>query len=600
MLLESSQDPNCCIEGKNISLATPIGRALNIGHVDLARLLLSFNVRIDDTQAVFDGYNAIQAILRGRLSNAIQSRLLKLLKEYKSVSLEEILCGAIKINDMELIEGILQEDVDVTKGHIEMRNWLGNGLSDKSNCLDCELISQLQELSPSRPTYKWNDITCLRVAVAYNSLEVAQSLLEPNDGASPDLLLVAAHYGYEDMVRLLLQYDLPPDEMVNKGDVQWLEYFTCESLIPKDCGLILQSLLKARLKRWNASKASCLTVLIGGGAHVLGGEIARLAEIGFQEPLQAALARDISPNNQDEDGRTAIQCALYLDRHLRISRSGHSHTSCEVHKRYRIIKLLLDAGAKQLGEVASAIQESDYNLTKLLLENGGTLNEIDERGASCLEALILNSNKISFKLADNHYCHDHYPSYYRGSMIDDNNVQFGVQGDAAIACPTCAGSSLDSGSDERDFLQALLEAQDGPIDAGPISAAIQVKDWDLLNRLLVRPHKETNCHLLEGTAIGLATKSGQMGILKKLLSRFCHPSAIQPGFIPFCILNGHLALRQKDDIPRTFDCHPWIYDTNDFWRKHLVFGLRGVVGPATAQKVGQGYIKSFLKSIKIL
>jgi ankyrin repeat protein len=633
MLLESGQDPNCCVGGRNIRLATPIGRALNIGHVDLAELLLSFNVRIDDTQASFDGYNAIQTILRGRLSNAVQSRLLKLLKEYQAVSLEEVLCGALKLDDMGLIEGILQEDIDVTKTHIEKRHWLDYQLPDRNNCLDyesplttslggnchltkkllnhpsvqknpsqvlsveifiaaairgdCQIINQLQELSPSGLTYKWNGITCLRAAVAYNNLPVAQSLLEPNVRASPDLVLIAAHYGYEDMVRLLLQYGLSSDEIVNKGDVQWLEYFASETLIPKDCSPILQTLLKARFKRWNTSKANCLTLLIEGGARFLGGEIARLAEIGFQEPLQAALTRGISPNDQDEDGRTAIQCALYPDKDLRINRSRHSNTSCEVNKRYGIIKLLLEAGAKQVGEVVNAIRESDYNVTKLLLENGGTLNDIDERGASCLEALIMNSNNISFLRADNHYHHDHYPFRYRGTMRDDNNVQFGVQDGATIACPTCAASWLDSGSDERDFLQALLEAQDGPIDAGPICAAIQVKDWDLLNRLLVQPHKETNCHLLEGTAIGLAARAGQMRILEKLLSRFHHPSAILSGFTPFYVVDGHLALRPNDDVGQKFDCHPWVYDTNDFWRKDPVFGLRGVASPLALAALGE-------------
>ncbi|KAL7760869.1 hypothetical protein ACKLNR_007404 [Fusarium oxysporum f. sp. zingiberi] len=633
MLLESGQDPNSCVGGQNMIFATPIGRALNIGHASLAELLLSFNVHIDDTRAGPFGYNTIQTILGGRLSNAVQSRLLKLLKEYKAVSLEEVLCGALKLDDMELIEEILQEDINVTKGHREIRHWRGNELTDKNNCLeyesplttslggnchltkkflnhpsvqkdpsqilsveifiaaairgDYQIISQLQELSPSGLACKWKGITCLRAAVAYNNLSVAQSLLEPNVRASPDLVLIAAHYGYEDMVRLLLQYGLSPDEIVNKGDVQWLEYFSCETLIPKDGSPILQTLLKARFKRWNRSKANCLTLLIKGGARFLGGEVARLAEIGFQEPLQAALTRGISPNDQDEDGRTAIQCALYPDRDLRISRSWHSNTSCEVNKRYRIIKLLLEAGAKQVGEVVTAIRESDYDVTNLLLQNGGTLNDIDDRGASCLEALIMNSNNISFLRADNHYHHNHYPLHYRGTIIEDDIIQFGVQDAAAIACPTCHTSWLDSGSDERDFLQALLEAQDGPIDAGPICAAIQVKDWDLLNRLLVQPHKETNCHLLEGTAIGLAARARQIGILEKLLSRFHHLSAIASGFTPFYVVDGHLALRPNDDARRWPDCQPWTYDTNDFWRKDPVFGLRGVASPLALAALGE-------------
>ncbi|RBA21773.1 hypothetical protein FPRO05_00122 [Fusarium proliferatum] len=628
MLLESGLDPNHCVGENDGRLFTPIGRALNIGHIDLTKLLLSFNVRIDNTQASFDRQSAIRTILRGRLSNALQLRLLNLLKEYKSVSLDEILCGALRLDDMELIEGILQENIDVTKGHFEDRHWIANELVDKSsiffyesplttslggNCHwtmkllnhhsvqkapskvltgeifiaaairgDCQIISQLQELSPSGLTCKWKGITCLRAAVAYNNVPVAQLLLERNDCTSPDLLLIAAHYGYEDMVRLLLQHGLSPDEMVSKDDVQWLGYFTSDPPMPKNGGSILDNILEVRSKLWNASKANCLLILIEGGARFLGGEIARLAEIGFREPLQAALARGMDPNDEDVYGRTAIQCALYPNRYLRISRSRHSNTGCEVNKRYRIIKLLLEAGAKQVGEVVNAIRERDYNLTRLLLEHGGTLKDTNERGASCLEALIMNSNNIRFMGAYGHYFHDHYPFCDSATMRDD----YRVQDDTSIACSTCAASWFDSGPDERDFLQAVLEKQDDPIDAGPICAAIQVKDWDLLDRLILRPHKETNCHLLEGTAIGLAARAGQMEVLEKLLSRFHHPSAIQSGFIPFYIMYGQLVLTPKYSKLRTFKDHPWVYDKNDFWRKDQAFGLRGVASPLALAALG--------------
>lgn len=632
MLLESGLDPNYCVSGHDVFFNTPIGRALHIGHIDLAKLLLSFNARIDDSQAYFDKYNAIQTILRGRLSNALQLRLLNLLKEYKAISLEEILCGALRLDDMELIEGILQENIDVTKDHSEWRIWKANELVDKSNILfyesplttslgrncywttkllnhysvqkapskvltgkifiaaairgDCQIISQLQDLSPSGLICKWYGITCLGAAVAYNNVPVAQLLLERNDCTSPDLLLIAAHYGYEDMVRLLLQHGLSPDEMVSQDDVQWLEYFADGPPMPKNGGSILDTILQVRSKRWNASKANCLVLLIEGGARFLGGEIARLAEIGFREPLEAALARGASPNDQDEHGRTAIQCALYPDGDLRVSGSRHSNTSCEVNKRYGIIKLLLEAGAEQVGEVVNAIREGDYNATKLLLESGGTLKDINGRGASCLEALIMNSHNIGFMGADGHYFHDHYPFHDRGTMREDHNIRFGVQDDGAIACTSCAASWFDSGPDERDFLQALLEKQDEPIDAGAICAAIQVKDWDLLDRLLLRPHKETNCHLLEGTAIGLAARAGQMEVLEKLLSRFHHPSAIQSGFIPFHIMDGLLGLLPSDEKLLTLNDYPWVYDTNDFWRKDQVFGLRGVASPLALAALG--------------
>ncbi|SCV48384.1 uncharacterized protein FFB14_10349 [Fusarium fujikuroi] len=632
MLLESGLDPNHCVGENDGRLFTPIGRALNIGHIDLTKLLLSFNVRIDNTQASFDRQSAIRTIFRGRLSNALQLRLLNLLKEYKSVSLDEILCGALRLDDMELIEGILQENIDVTKAHFEGKAWKYYELIDKNHCLnyesplttslrgnchwtkillnhhsvqkhpsqvitgeifvaaairgDCQIIGQLQELSSTGLACKWNGITCMGAAVAYNNIPVAQLLLERSHCTSPDLLLIAAHYGYEDMVKLLLQYGLSPDEMVSEGDMKWLHYFTRDPPTPQNCGSILQTLLQYHLRGWNASKANCLVLLIERGVRFLGGEIARLAEIGFLEPLRAALAKGGSPNDRNKYGRTAIQCALNPNWDLRISRSRYINTTCEVNKRYKIIKLLLEAGAEQFGEIVNAIRENDDNVTKLLLENGGTLEDINERGASCLEALIMNSNNIRFMGADGHYFHDHYPFCDRGAMGEDYNIRFGVQGDAAIACSICAASWLDSGSDDRDFLQAVLEAQDDPIDAGPICAAIQVKDWGLLDRLLVRPHKETNCHLLEGTAIGLAARAGQTEVLEKLLDRFHHPSVVQSGFIPFYIQEGRLVLRTNNNKLLTLNGRPWVYDTNDFWRKDQVFGLRGVASPLALAALG--------------
>ncbi|EXK25060.1 hypothetical protein FOMG_18248 [Fusarium oxysporum f. sp. melonis 26406] len=635
LLLESGQDPNCCVSGCTGDYVTPIGRALNVGHVDLARLLLDFHIRINDIQAEFDQSNAIQAILHGHTSNAVRLRLLKLLQEYKAISLEEILCGALKLHDMELIEQILQEDINVTKGHTEWQRRGDDELCDIGNCLgresplttslgvnchftkrlldhpsvqeypsqvlsaeifiaaairgDYDIIRQLQGLCPSGLACKWRDITCLRAAVAYNNLPVAQFLLEPNGVASSDLILIAACYGYENMVRLLLQHALSPDEPINEGDVQWLEVFAHETLVFRDPYSILQVLLGPRATDWIDSEVNCLTVLIEAGARFLGGEISLLAENGLQDPLEAALSRNVDPNDQDEDGRTAIQCALYPDMRYPNPRSRDLNT------RHQIIKALLEAGAKQVGgEVVHAIRDRDYNLTKLLLKHGGSLKGIDGKGASCLEALIINFNGILFERACARYYDIHYPSFQRETMISDSNISnreivldlFEAQDDATMACPNCTASELDSDSDERDCLQELIEAQDDAIDAGPICAAIQVRDWDLLDRLLIRPHKETNCHLLEGTAIGLAAKAGQMRILEKLLGRFPHPSALQSGFIPLYVVSGNLMFLKRDKNLERFEWDTYIDDAGDFWRTNQSYASREISSPLVLAGLG--------------
>ncbi|RYC80252.1 hypothetical protein BFJ63_vAg16865 [Fusarium oxysporum f. sp. narcissi] len=633
LLLESGQDPNCCLSRRTGGFITPIGRAINIGHVDLARLLLDFHVRINDIQADFDYGNVIYAILHGRTSTRVQLQFLKLLKEYKVVSLEEVLCGALKLQDMQLIEEILQDDIDVTKDHMEWPCAKGGKIVDIYNCLewesplttalgvscqltkrlldhpsvqkhpsevlsaeifiaaairgDCDIIRKLQELCPSGLSCKLRDITCLRAAVAYNNLSVVQFLLEHNGRASPDLLLIAAYYGYEDMVRLFLQHGLSTEERVSKEDVQWLSYFAPDIPIAQEFHSILFTLLKPRITDLNSSEANCLTLLIEAGARFLGGEISVLAEIGLQVPLEAALSRNADPNDQDVNGRTAIQCALYPDRDSGSLRLRHLNT------RYRIIEVLLKAGAKQVGgEVVKAIRDQDYNLAKLLLATSGTLNDIDEKGASCLEVLIMNSNDVPLERAFDQYCDDHYSSFQRGTMISDSNVDereiLEVKSNATMVCSNCASNQLDSNSGERDLLQDILEAQDDAINAGTICAAIQVEDWDLLDRLLIRPHKKTNCHLLEGTAIGLAAKAGQMRILENLLGRFPHPFALQSGFIPFYLSDGQFMVFERDKSLKVFEWDTYSDERSDFWRRDTVYrsAILGTGSPLVLAALG--------------
>ncbi|KAF5234295.1 hypothetical protein FANTH_12186 [Fusarium anthophilum] len=176
------------------------------------------------------------------------------------------------------------------------------------------------------------------------------------------------------------------------------------------------------------------------------------------------------PNDEDGSDQTALQCAL----------DGSwfdEEEECHFVKRLPTVELLIKAGANlRGGEVVNAIELYERDVVFCLLRNNGTLNDVDKTGKGCLEAEILAQND--------------------------------------------------------PFLQEILESQEFPIDAGPFCAAILENDWDLVGRLFGRSHSPTSCHLLEGTAVGLAALAGELDILNKLLDRFTDSGVLVSAFIP--------------------------------------------------------------------
>ncbi|KAI7768158.1 hypothetical protein LZL87_012007 [Fusarium oxysporum] len=189
-----------------------------------------------------------------------------------------------------------------------------------------------------------------------------------------------------------------------------------------------------------------------------------------------ALVAGSNPDDEDGSGRTALQCALSRNWYI----ESHPYSIREF-----TVKLLMHAGAKATGgEVVRAIYLREQDTVLYLLQHGGTLTDVDDTGRGCLEAEIEAQNDRT--------------------------------------------------------LQDALEIQEFAIDAGPFCAAIQVQDWDLVTRLFGRAHKPTDCHLLEGTAVGLAAGAGKTDILNMLLNRFTHPSVLRSAILPLEFKNENL------------------------------------------------------------
>lgn len=584
MLLNSGQDPDKAVgqwAGSMSDFTTPIGRALAAGHVELVRLLLRSNVRVDNMQAGPDRYHVIQVVLNGRFPKALQLRLLELLHRYQAISPDEVLCGALQLCDRSFALELLQGDVDVTKRHREWPLDAGTcSIRPINNCLEfetpftrclggdgsltmlllnhpsvtkhpsyltsaetfivtairgsCDIMEYLLALRPSGLTCEWNGITPFQAAVAYNNISITQLFLERSTAITTDLILIASWCGHEDILCLLLQHAVSADILVSWSDLVCLTQFGYTGSL-STCRRPIARLLVEN-KAMDTSQIRCLAILFESGARMEDVRISTLAKFRSTELLVAALSAGGDPNDRDESNQTAIQWCLFAEK--RTTKPAVLEGQEETH---RIVQVLLDFGAELFGgEVVKSIRDSDNNLTMLLLQNGGTLMDLDHQGTSCLEAVIMS--------------------------IDDH-----IADETDEAC-------------ERDFLKDLVMAQDCAIDAGPFCAAIQRQDWDLVDRLLERPHKETNCHLLEGTAIGLAARSGQLSVLDNLLSRFYHPSVLQSGKIPFVNESGELPMPYSN---AHFEQARWkssINPTRDFWR----IPFAGTGSPLTLAALGEG------------
>lgn len=548
LLLDLGQDPNLVVLGRfNSNMQKPIQMALRCGHVDLVRLLLDFNASIDEDQELYDGLGAVQAILRNGLSKAEQLRLLRVLERYEAISPEQVLCGAIQLGDTLLVEQLLQKDIDVTRIHSEWRlntngffkldRYIGcespltrsmgtnNGLFKRllahpsilrhpayltspvffivaAMRENCETMQYLLELEPSGATCQPGGLAPLTAAVAYNNLSVARLLLEFEAVKSSHLIYIAAALGNEDMLQLLLQYGVPLNKIGKRGlqSLYCFDHFVNDSCRP-------QSMIELILRDWTReqtdSQTKCLTTLIQAGVQFTGGDIQAMAGYNLFGPLEAALSAGGDPNERGSFGRTAIQCCLY-------PYTGNSRSTSLI-KRQQTIRILLEGGAKLVGgEIGKSILDNDMDLTTLLLEYSRPTSMIAQEGICSVEALIMTD------------------PIYRNETIDDFR-----------------------------FLRSLIEAQGGVINVGSLCAAIEQENWHLVDQLLLYPYQESkDRHILEGTALGMAAKAGQIEVLRRILGRITNGPELRPAFTPFTDPNELIYI--KEDLPNSY---------KGFWRK---------------------------------
>ncbi|KAF4343764.1 Sex-determining fem-1 [Fusarium beomiforme] len=503
-LLESGQDPNTGSEYDGIGPVTPIGSAISAGHLKLVLLLLRFDAYINEDQANRDGQTVVDIALESRAPTATKLRIVKALSEHsRPPDLHELLYAAIALFDFEFATELLHHGIDITKtiGPLRNRGIIPSPIVYHDGIRSPLAIAILRggdfadlllNQSPikDRPAM-FIPVDIFIAAACGGDLSIMLRLYElqsPGEecdsrGVTPLRAAVAtAVQDHVDVLNLLIRHRACPRGLLRKEDVSWLDSF-----FPEVCAIIDEkprSILEMMFDMdWSdEGPMDCLSILIHAGA-LADGVVANLAEMWWHKSVADALDAGGSPNDVNVDGETALQCALQEIPRSKLSRAEIPRSKLSRAERFLTVKALLKAGAMlKGGEVVKTIQLKDVDLLMLLLQHGGSLTDVDDKGVCCLEAEISARNDES--------------------------------------------------------LQELLEAQDHEIHAGPFCAAIQSQDWALVKRLFARRHMQEGCHLLEGVAVGLAARFGQLDILERLLARFTHPSVLNKALLPPWLLAG--------------------------------------------------------------
>ncbi|KAI0407414.1 ankyrin repeat-containing domain protein [Xylaria palmicola] len=167
-------------------------------------------------------------------------------------------------------------------------------------------------------------------------------------------------------------------------------------------------------------------------------------------------------------------------------------------KQFRVVELLLQHGATlQGGEVVAAIALKNWELVDLLLRYGGTLLDIHKNGTTALEAAIR-------------------AQYTPG-------------------------------------ITRLFDAVPGIYDPGSLCIAIETQQHSTIQQLLSNRRTQSVSHTLEVTAIGMAAKLGNLGVLRILLE---HPPSHKLGPMPLQDDPDH-GLQPLPYTSANYNMYPW-------------------------------------------
>ncbi|SPJ76029.1 uncharacterized protein FTOL_05760 [Fusarium torulosum] len=430
-LLDLGQNPNCCLNGVFGGFGTSVREAAAFGDLELIQLLLDCHVRVHGSQAEFELRVLIDATMSGPRSSASKLRMLQFLSGFYNFSgWQAVLYAAIRLGDIGLVRDILAQDPDAIerkrstryddeyskwnpenypefKGHLTAAAIAGDdfltlmldhleGSGRLTNSVTTDLLiaaSSARGIGIVRRLLRTRTLsmTCdsmgatpLLAAVAGGNLPVCELYLEIDGRVSPAHIALAACRGHGDVLFMLISFENCVNEPLTEQDfVGFMDDLDSPPSHREKPFSILETIIYQDLWHENEAIAHCLTILIEAGARFKGGEIAKLAYHGAEEPLRAALAAGGNPDDQNDQGFSALECAL----------RPTEENSRQMKKCSLIVEILLQAKARLVGgEVVTAIRNCDEASMCLLLRHGGTLKDTDSWGRTCLEAEILARN----------------------------------------------------------------------------------------------------------------------------------------------------------------------------------------------------------------
>ncbi|KAJ2993366.1 hypothetical protein NUW58_g1864 [Xylaria curta] len=392
--------------------------------VDCTKHLLDAGVSANITVLYREGFETILEIaLQQTWCSGIIFDLAKLLfKHGASKNLDRATHFAIRREETDLVEMIVQHGADLTANmkplpgspvHKETALTVAASMGLRQTLQTLERLSILYPLTPLT-TFITPDVFVAAAAKEQNDVirylyKISPNIMADEDGITP--LFAAARWGHLSTCQLLLHLQAASNtwttarpspvhaacygghkEVVellirngaNVRDETIVDSISEEYRLTTGLGMYLDPFEKRPLKwllvlvnlikdsdRWGGRVKSlnpdniscCVAMLIRAGAKLSGSKLYIAARACHLELLAAVIEAGANPNGLDEEGKTALQCAL--------------GPGClyQPGRLYGVVSYLLSRGAQLLGgEVDSAVVLERWEVASLLIQHGGELD----------------------------------------------------------------------------------------------------------------------------------------------------------------------------------------------------------------------------------
>ncbi|RKK89689.1 hypothetical protein BFJ68_g16647 [Fusarium oxysporum] len=530
-LLSSGQDPNIRMHN-----STPLKRAVGAAQPDLTELLLISGAD-PDVAGNWPRHRSLMDLMlayEGPSDNKV--RIIKLLLPHtRLANLEKVLHAAIKLRDPDLVEQVVERgpyllaskvgaeypichdtalsvaaavDIDATASilrHIEVQ-YPSRPTSAfitpdvfivAASAGNTDVVLFLHGISPIGGSPNLNLITPLQVAVSRGHLGTCQLLLRLYGGLSAALIYIACRHGHLDLLQYLLQNGLSVNEPMTSKDVQACRAL-CKGFVDDNVSSGQPvTALQCLLKYLNFYPEYFRLGYPPGWLELLigrGAVLPRGSVVRFAGMWwDKALLAALDVGGSANETNPNSESALHCALKDRWAEDSA--------KQLATVKTLLERGAQLRGEeVLQAMRSRDRDLVLLLLHHGARLLDTHENRGPTLDAAIM--------------------------------------------------------SNDDKLLERVVAELPGYYDAGSLCAAVVTGNIRIINLLLANRSQQVEADLLEGTAVGLAAKSGDIQLVRKLLEHLGKPDS---ALLPFI----------NDDEMWQFDCG------SNFWRgnpKKLIEG----------------------------